>query len=114
MWCDPDLAIAIAIANQDHGLDGYVGEACILILILAIARSWTRWLRRGSLDPDPGFGHSQVHEHMLMGLAHEHMLMGLAHEHMLMGLAQVLGLQVSGYLPKSGWLAISWYPDLAK
>ena len=39
MWCDPDLAIAIAIANQDHGLDGYVGEALILILILAIARS---------------------------------------------------------------------------
>ena len=39
MGCDPDLAIAIAIANQDHGLDGYVGEAWILILILAIARS---------------------------------------------------------------------------
>ena len=39
MWCDPDLAIAIAIANQDHGLDGYLGEALILILILAIASS---------------------------------------------------------------------------
>ena len=39
MGCDPDLAIAIAIANQDHGLDGYVGEAWILILILAITRS---------------------------------------------------------------------------
>ena len=38
MWCDPDLAIAIAIANQDHGLDGYTGEALILILILDIAR----------------------------------------------------------------------------
>ena len=48
MWCDPDAAIviAIAIANQDHGLDGYVGK---------------------SLDTDPDFSHSQVHEHMLMG-----------------------------------------------
>ena len=47
MWCDPDLAIAKAVANQDHGLDGYVGEALILILILAKARftsicSWAR------------------------------------------------------------------------
>ena len=39
------------------------------------------------MDPDPDFSHSQVHEHVLMGLAHEHMLVGLAHEHMLVGLA---------------------------
>ena len=69
MGCDPDLAIAIAIANQDHGLDGYVGEAL------------------GSLDPDPDFSLSQVHEHMLMALAQENMLTDLAHEHMLMGQA---------------------------
>ena len=43
MWCDSDLAIAIAIANQDHGLDGYVGEAWILILILAIASPVSTW-----------------------------------------------------------------------
>ena len=48
---------------------------------------WARWLRRGSLDPDPDFSHSQVHEHVLMGLAREHMPMGLAHEHRLVGLA---------------------------
>ena len=81
MLCDPDLATAIATANQDHRLDGYLGEAFILILIVALARS---------------------HDHMLAGLpmstcswacpmnlcswslAHEHtiMLMGQAHDHM--------------------------------
>ena len=49
--CDPDPAIAIARANQDHRLDGYVREALILILILAIASS---------------------HEHMFIGLADDH------------------------------------------
>ena len=68
MWCDPDLAIALAIANQDHGLDGYVVEALIL-------------------SQSHSHSHSQVHEHMLMGLAPEHMLMGQAHEHMFVDLA---------------------------
>ena len=68
MWCDPDLAIAIAIANQDHGLDGYVGEALILILILAIA----------------SFHDHMPQEHELIGLAHDHKLMGLAHEHIML------------------------------
>ena len=60
MCRDPDLAIAIAIANQDHGLDGYVGGALILILILAIARSMSM--------------------NVLMGLAHEHRLRDPAQE----------------------------------
>ena len=58
-----------------------------------------------------------AHEHVLMGLAHEHMLMGLAHEQMPMGQAHDHQRYVripTGYFPKSGWLAISWYPDLAK
>ena len=54
---------AIAIANQDHGIDGYVGEALILILILAIART---------------HGMGPAHEQMLMGLANEQMLIGQA------------------------------------
>ena len=62
---------------------------------------------------------SQVHEHMLMGLAHEQMLIGLAHEHLLRAMGPAHDHQryvriPTGYFPKSGWLAISWYPDLAK
>ena len=37
MQCDPDLAVAMAIASWDHWLDSYRGEALILIFILAIA-----------------------------------------------------------------------------
>ena len=54
---------------------------------------------------------------MVMGLAHGHLLVGQAHEHMLMGQAHDHRRYVhtaTGYLPKSGWLGISWYPDLAK
>ena len=67
-----------------------------------------------------------AHEQMLMGLAYEHMLLGLAHENMLLGLAHLLIALAhthdhvsyvrtsAGYLSKSGWLGVSWYPDLAK
>ena len=58
-WCDPALAIARAITNQDHELD--------------------RWLHMESGDPDPDWHH----EDNLRALVHEHKLVELAHEYML-------------------------------